>query len=121
MRAESRHCAAMAREHARQDRGERPFGRDERQHHELGQLGVGLDAIEECDDRGFGLVAVDQRHAERRVRMGPAGERRDHAVAALDARREQADQPLRHRLRPHQHGADIRAEHRAAGSAKAGS
>ena len=121
MCAELFHRAAMPVEHARQDRHEGTFGRDERQQHELGQPVVGLDAIEERDDRGFRLLAVDQRGAERRIRMGPAGERREHAIAALDARREQPDQPLRHRFRPHQHGAGIGPNTRAAGSAKAGS
>ena len=87
----------------------------------LGSFVVRLDMIEERRDRGIRLVAVDQRHAERRIRMGPAGERRHHAVAPLDARRKQPDQP-RGAACDHTSTAPASAPNTgAAASAKAGS
>ncbi len=69
-------------------------------------LDVARQMVEPGGDHGLGLVAIDQRRAERRVRVGPAGEHRQrHAVATLDPRREQAEQLAR--MRPDQHGADI--------------
>ena len=57
--------------------------------------------------------ALDERRPERRVGVRPADhDRQPQSVAALrHAGRKQAEQLARHRARPHQHRADIVAEH----------
>jgi hypothetical protein len=69
--------------------------------------------IEERRDSGMQRLGVDERRAERTVRMRPAGEQRHaHAVAArLDPAGEQPDQLLL-AGRTHQHGAGVGRERR---------
>ena len=90
---------------------------DERQQKLRRHRRVGPEMIEPGGDHRLRLVAIDQRRAERRVGMRPADQhRREAAAPAADTRREQAGEPAAGG--PHQHGADIRAEHRRRGERK---
>ncbi len=73
------------------------------------------------DDR-LRRLALDERHAERRVRVRPADQHRQLETIAprLDPRRKQAEQPARARSRPHQQRADVGPEHRRRGEREVG-
>jgi len=56
--------------------------------------GIAAKMIEPGGDNRLGMAAIDQRRAERRIRMGPADRYRRRAMTpALDARGEQAEEP----------------------------
>ena len=106
MAAEGFAAAAVASEHRIERLRESALLGQERQQELARHRRVLAEMIEPGGDDGLGLGAVDQRHAERRVRMHPAGH---HQAARMAGK--QADQPAGHRS--HQHGAGVGAEHRS--------
>ena len=95
-------------------RANSPVHRKVGQQHEFRQLRIVGDVIEPGGDDEFVQLVIDERCAERRKGMRPAGQhrQRDAVAAAFDARRKEAQQARRCRARPHQPGTGIASEHR---------
>ena len=90
---------------------------NQRQQQQAGQRPIACKISEPGGDHGIRRLALDKRRAERRIRMRPGlqNRQRQTVAAAHHARREKAKELPRRIARPHQHGADIAAEHRAGG------
>ena len=95
---------------------------EKRQQHQPRQSGIVGEMREPGADDRLGRIALDQRRAERTVRMRPADEDRQlEPIAALrDARRKKAEQLSRPRSRPDQDRADAVAEHGRGGERESG-
>ena len=93
-------AAACARQHRIERLRKRALLGEQRQQ-ELRRHGrVAAEMIEPGGDHGLRLVAIDQRHAERRKRMRPAGQHRISRRPALDPRRETGRPACRRRSAP---------------------
>jgi len=105
---------SMARQDAIKGTHERSVVRQQRQQQQRGRRRIVAEMVEPaCDDR-LGVVAIDQRRAERSVRMHPSHRRGQHGMPEAGvARGKKAHQPAV--LRPHQQCAAVPTEHRRCG------
>jgi diguanylate cyclase (GGDEF)-like protein len=108
----ARHLSAP--QNGRERRRERTLLRQKGQQQQAGQLGVGIQMRQPGGDRRLGRFALDQRHAQRRVGMGPAEQNRQSEAVTppFDPGREKAQQPARGAPRPDQNGFHAATEDR---------
>ncbi len=117
MAVEGGSAAALARQYHFERVGKGPVLGDERQQQLRRHGRVAPEIIEPGGDHRLRLVAIDQRRAERRIRVRPADQHRSEAAApAADARGEQARELATGG--PHQYGTHVRAEHWRRGERK---
>ena len=96
---------------------ERTGLRQQRQQQQPRQRLGGGDMGEAGGNHRLGRLALDERHAERRIGIAPADQDRqlDAVAPRLDPRRKKSEQPARVRPRPDEQRADTASEHRRGG------